>query len=81
LRGRDRWHPYGFLGPRHHVVLIRGDLVPGSWLTGTRFENPGRWFAFYANNPYSAATFGTIVSMLTTVIATSLLKRAEWSPE
>jgi hypothetical protein len=36
------------------------------WLVGTPLEPFGRWFAFYATNPYSAATFGAIVSLLVT---------------
>jgi hypothetical protein len=46
----------------------------------TRFEGFGRWFAFYATNPYSAATFGAIVSVVTTVTATWLSKPAQGSP-
>ena len=28
----------------------------------------GRWFAFYATNPYSAATFGAMASILVTLV-------------
>jgi Na+/proline symporter len=48
-------------------VLIRAEIVSGLWLVGTSLEAVGRWFAFYATNPYSAATFGAAASVLATV--------------
>jgi SSS family transporter len=67
----------GFWAGAATFVLIRGEVVSGLWLVGTSFEGFGRWFAFYATNPYSAATFGAVVSVVTTVIATVLWKPAE----
>ena len=49
-------------------IVIRGEIVSGLWLVGTPLEDFGRWFAFYATNPYSAATFGAIASILVTVL-------------
>ena len=60
-------------------ILIRGEIVSGLWLVGTSLEPFGRWFAFYATNPYSAATFGAFVSLLVTA-AVSLMTTA-LSPE
>jgi Na+/proline symporter len=53
-------------------VLIRGEIVSGLWLIGTPFEAFGRWFSFYATNPYSAATFGAAASALATVVVSRL---------
>lgn len=49
-------------------VLIRGQILDGKWLAGTSLEAFGEWFAFYATNPYSAATFGGLVSVIVTVV-------------
>jgi Na+/proline symporter len=57
----------GFWAGAVTFILIRGEIVSGLWLVGTRFEDFGRWFAFYATNPYSAATFGAIASVIVTV--------------
>jgi len=53
-------------------VLIRGEIVSGLWLVGTPLETFGRWFSFYATNPYSAATFGAAASALATVVVSRL---------
>ena len=58
----------GFWAGAVTFILIRGEIVSGLWLVGTRFEDFGRWFAFYATNPYSAATFGAIASVLVTAL-------------
>jgi hypothetical protein len=58
----------GFWSGAATFILIRGEIVSGLWLVGTPFEDIGRWFAFYASNPYSAATFGAIVSVMVTVV-------------
>lgn len=58
----------GFWAGAATFVLIRGEIVSGLWLAGTAFEGAGRWFAFYATNPYSAATFGSAVSIAATVL-------------
>lgn len=57
----------GFWAGAVTFILIRGEIVSGLWLVGTPLENFGRWFAFYATNPYSAATFGAVASVLVTV--------------
>jgi Na+/proline symporter len=57
----------GFWAGAVTFILIRGEIVSGLWLVGTPLENLGRWFAFYATNPYSAATFGAVASVLVTV--------------
>jgi len=67
----------GFWAGAVTFILIRGEIVSGLWLVGTRFEDFGRWFAFYATNPYSAATFGGIVSVMVTLIGTWLSKPVE----
>jgi Na+/proline symporter len=56
----------GFWAGAATFVLIRGQFVSGAWLAGTGLEDFGRWFDFYATNPYSAATFGACVSALAT---------------
>lgn len=61
----------GFWAGAIAFVLIRGEFISGLWLTGTPLEPFGEWFAFYATNPYSAATFGAVVS----VIATAAVSR------
>ena len=58
---------YGFWAGAVTFILIRGEIVRGEWLAGTALEEFGRWFAFQATNPYSAATFGAAVSVLVTV--------------
>ena len=58
----------GFWAGAVTFILIRGEIISGLWLTGTRLEPFGRWFAFYATNPYSAATFGAMASVLVTLI-------------
>ncbi|MEE3197258.1 MAG: sodium:pantothenate symporter [Pseudomonadota bacterium] len=51
-------------------VLIHGEIVSGEWLIDTSLENFGRWFAFYADNPYSAATLaGTTAALVTVVVS------------
>jgi Na+/proline symporter len=58
----------GFWAGAVLFILIRGEFVSGLWLVGTAAEDFGRWFAFYATNPYSAATFGAGASVIITVI-------------
>jgi len=58
----------GFWAGAVTFILIRGEIVSGLWLVGTGLESFGRWFAFYATNPYSAATFGSAASVLVTVL-------------
>lgn len=58
----------GFWAGALVFILIRGEIVSGLWLTGTPLDAFGRWFAFYATNPYSAATFGAAASVLVTII-------------
>jgi Na+/proline symporter len=57
----------GFWAGAVTFILIRGEFIKGTWLDGTALEDFGRWFAFYATNPYSAATFGAVVSVIVTV--------------
>jgi sodium/proline symporter len=56
----------GFWAGAATFILIRGEIVSGLWLVGTPLEAFGRWFSFYATNPYSAATFGAIASLIVT---------------
>jgi Na+/proline symporter len=58
----------GFWADAITFVLIHAEIISGLWLIGTPLEDVGRWFAFYAKSPYSAATFGGIVSVLVTVL-------------
>ncbi|MDH3282957.1 MAG: hypothetical protein OEQ18_17780, partial [Gammaproteobacteria bacterium] len=62
----------GFWAGAATFILIRGEIVSGLWLVGTTWESFGRWFSFYATNPYSAATFGAAGSVLVTVIVSKL---------
>ena len=64
----------GFWAGAIVFILIRGEIVSGLWLVGTGFEAFGRWFAFYATNPYSAATFGAIASVIVTVAVSKTTK-------
>lgn len=58
----------GFWAGAVTFIVIRGEIVSGSWLAGTPLQGFGEWFAFYATNPYSAATFGAAVSVAVTVV-------------
>jgi Na+/proline symporter len=58
----------GFWAGALTFVLIRGQFLQGQWLAGSALERFGAWFDFYATNPYSAATFGAALSVLTTVV-------------
>jgi Na+/proline symporter len=49
-------------------ILIRGEFLSGAALAGTGLEAFGQWFDFYATNPYSAATFGAVGSVLATFV-------------
>ncbi len=69
----------GFWAGALVFILIRSEIVSGLWLIGTRAEEFGRWFAFYATNPYSAATFGAMASVLVTVVV-SRMTRAQSAP-
>jgi SSS family transporter len=62
----------GFWAGAITFILIRGEIISGMWLVGTALETFGRWFAFYATNPYSAATFGAIASVIATVAVSRL---------
>jgi Na+/proline symporter len=57
----------GFWAGATAFVLIHGEIVSGRWLDGTVLEPAGRWFAFNAASPYSAATLGGLASVLVTV--------------
>lgn len=57
----------GFWTGAAAFVAIHGGLISGGWLYGTPLEPLGRWFAFNAASPYSAATLGGLVSVLATV--------------
>jgi Na+/proline symporter len=63
---------WGFWAGAITFIVIRGEIVSGLWLVGTRLEDFGRWFAFYATNPYSAATFGAAASVVMTVAVSRL---------
>jgi len=58
----------GFWAGALGFIAIHGEIVSGAWLYGTSFEAFGRWFAFNATSPYSAATLGGAVSIATTVV-------------
>jgi Na+/proline symporter len=57
----------GFWAGAATFILIRGEILSGTWLAGTSLADFGEWFAFYATNPYSAATFGAAVSVIVTL--------------
>ncbi len=57
----------GFWAGALAFIAIHGGLVSGSWLYGTSLEPFGRWFAFNAASPYSAATLGGFLSLIVTV--------------
>lgn len=54
----------GFWGGAISFILIHGKLISGRWLQGTRLEEFGQWFDFYAGSPYSAAAIGGAISVL-----------------
>jgi Na+/proline symporter len=58
----------GFWSGALTFVLIHAEIVSGLWLVGTPLEDFGRWFAFYAASPYSAAVFGGMVSVAATAV-------------
>ncbi len=62
----------GFWAGALTFVLVRGDIVSGSWFYGTSLDAFGHWFKFYSTNPYSAATFGAIVSVAATAVVSRL---------
>jgi sodium/proline symporter len=64
----------GFWAGAVTFVLIHAEIISGLWLIGTPLEDAGRWFAFYAKSPYSAATFGGIVSVLVTMLVSKISK-------
>jgi Na+/proline symporter len=49
-------------------ILIHAQIVSGHWFAGTSLEAAGKWFAFHAQSPYSAATMGGIAGVLVTVL-------------
>ncbi|MDH3507807.1 MAG: sodium:pantothenate symporter [Gammaproteobacteria bacterium] len=57
----------GFWAGAVTFVAIHGEFVSGLWLEGTALETFGRWFAFNAASPYSAATLGGLTSVAVTV--------------
>jgi Na+/proline symporter len=62
----------GFWSGAVTFILGRGQILSGKWLEGTALEDFGRWFDFYATNPYSAATFGAAASLFATAIVSRL---------
>lgn len=56
----------GFWAGAATFVLIRGQVIAGSWLYGTSLDAFGHWFSFYSTNPYSCAAIGAAVSVLVT---------------
>ena len=62
----------GFWSGAIVFILVRGQFVRGAWLEGSGLEDFGRWFDFYATNPYSAATYGAAASVLVTVAVSRL---------
>jgi Na+/proline symporter len=62
----------GFWSGAVTFILVRGQILSGKWLEGTALEDFGRWFDFYATNPYSAATFGASASLFATAIVSRL---------
>jgi Na+/proline symporter len=58
----------GFWAGAASFVCIHGEIVSGTWLYGTPLDGVGRWFAFNATSPYSAATLGAFVSLGVTVL-------------
>jgi Na+/proline symporter len=57
----------GFWAGAVVFVLVRGEILSGGWLAGTALAGFGEWFDFYATNPYSAATYGAVASVIVTV--------------
>lgn len=53
-------------------ILIHAQIISGHWLSGTSLEAAGRWFAFNAQSPYSAATMGGIAGTLVTVLVSRI---------
>lgn len=64
----------GFWGGAISFVLIHGQILSGQWLRGTPLESAGIWFDFYATSPYSAATFGGLVSIVLCVVVSRFTK-------
>ncbi|MFQ5660319.1 MAG: sodium:solute symporter [Gammaproteobacteria bacterium] len=58
----------GFWGGAVTFILIHAEIISGDWLIGTDWEGFGRWFAFYARSPYSAAVFGGAASLVLTAL-------------
>jgi len=48
-------------------ILIHAEIISGEWLSGTRLEAFGTWFAFNAQSPYSAATIAGLSAVVVTV--------------
>jgi len=49
-------------------ILIHAEIISGEWLSGTRLEAFGTWFAFNAQSPYSAATIAGLTAVAVTVL-------------
>ena len=62
----------GFWAGAISFILIHGEIISGHWLTGTALEDFGNWFAFYAKSPYSAASIGGALSVITCFIVSRL---------
>jgi sodium/proline symporter len=57
----------GFWTGAATFIAIHGELISGLWLDGTVLEDFGRWFAFNAASPSSAATLGGCASIAVTI--------------
>lgn len=58
----------GFWGGVITFIIIHSEIISGPWLeqtffAGTWMAGAGEWYGFYAKSPYSAATFGGLVSV------------------
>jgi len=62
----------GFWAGAISFILIHGEIVSGHWLAGSALEDFGNWFAFYAKSPYSAASIGGALSVVTCYIVSRL---------
>jgi Na+/proline symporter len=57
----------GFWTGAATFIALHGELISGLWLDGTVLDDFGRWFAFNAASPYSAATLGGCASIAVTI--------------
>ena len=63
---------WGFWTGAALFVLIHSEVLSGHWPSGTVLESFGRWFDFFATNPYSAATLAGLTGVLVTVLVSSV---------